>query len=337
MPQKQHGRTAPRGVSGVDRRASGRSKSVPRYGTRNSWCSDQTTARHAASHPREHLGVSPHALATSLETLPHASVALRDAVSEAPLHSARHRPQRSLVPTSPRAVGYSALRPRREPSESRSSWRLDPWDATIFGLVLDSDIRMALAAMLRAEHRDAAENRLWSEFSVLLGAARVDLCLVNGALSGWEIKSPRDNLDRLAGQVRSYNQVLDYVSIVASTRDLARVRDRVPKWWGIVEAIETPDGVALRPRRMARRNKNIDALSVAQLLWREEAVQELVSRGIQRRWAKATRWDVWDALVETLTLDELRSVVRHRLRARPPREADRLYMPDGVTLLSPAT
>lgn len=203
--------------------------------------------------------------------------------------------------------------------------------------MLDVDIRLALATKLRAEHQDAAENRLWSEFSVLLGAARVDLCLVNGALSGWEIKSPRDNLDRLARQVQSYNQVLDYVSIVASTRDLARVRDRVPKWWGIVEAVDTPQGVALRPRRMARQNRSLDALSVAQLLWRDEAIQELVNRGIQRRWSKATRWDVWDALVETLTLDELRSVVRHRLRSRPPREADRRYMRDDVTLLSPAT
>lgn len=196
----------------------------------------------------------------------------------------------------------------------------------------DVDIRAALIAGIRRDHPDSTENRVWSELAVVLGASRVDVCLVNGTLTGWEIKSPRDNFDRLDAQIRHYDQVLDFAHIVVTSKDIQRARARVPARWGIVEAIEQDGVVSLRRRRQARRNRGIDPLSLAQLLWRDEAMDELRTRGVRGSWSKATRWDLWDALVAALTVEELRAAVRGRLKARPAREADRPYEQDGATL-----
>lgn len=180
---------------------------------------------------------------------------------------------------------------------------------------------------LRRDHPDAGANRVWSEFSVLLGASRVDICLVNGSLTGWEIKSPRDNFGRLDDQIESYSRVLDFAHIVVASKDIDRARNKVPAWWGIVEAAEVNSKVTLRQRRKARRNSKVEPLSIAQLLWRDEALEELRVLQAPGSWSKATRWDLWDALVERLTVDELRDAVRRRLKARPERPADRIHMP----------
>lgn len=57
-------------------------------------------------------------------------------------------------------------------------------------------------------------------------------------------------------------------------------------------------------------------MSAAQLLWRDEAYDELVRREAARGFARATRWRLWEALCELLTLEELTRVVRDRLKAR---------------------
>jgi hypothetical protein len=182
----------------------------------------------------------------------------------------------------------------------------------------DIDIRVALEADLRRDHPDAAANRIWHEMPLCLGASRVDVCLINGDLTGFEIKSPRDNLVRLPSQVEIYGQVLDYAVLVGSTRFVDRARNLVPDWWGLRAAIPRADDVVgLSWLRKPRRNPEPSAESIAQLLWRNEALEELRLRGQHHGLSRATRWELWDRLVEALTLTELQSAVRQRLKARP--------------------
>lgn len=200
--------------------------------------------------------------------------------------------------------------------------------------VRDIEIREALVRHLRTDHADPVVNRIWSEFSVCLGASRVDVCLINGSLSGFEIKSPRDNFSRLAGQVEHYGRVLDFACVVTGDKRVERVLDSIPHWWGVLSAAEVATdeqtSVELGWMREPTRNPEIDPFSLAQLLWRDEAfnvLQELDAHsGLQR----ATRWDVWDRLVETVSLDQLRDIVRDRLKARPIRQADELLEPSGA-------
>ena len=91
----------------------------------------------------------------------------------------------------------------------------------------DADIRRALVQRLRAARPDPVTDRIWPEMSLALGASRVDVCVINGTLSGYEIKSPRDNLDRLPSQVEHYGRVLDRATIaplLSALRGASRVR-----------------------------------------------------------------------------------------------------------------
>lgn len=200
--------------------------------------------------------------------------------------------------------------------------------------VRDFEIREALVKHLRADHADPVVNRIWSEFAVCLGASRVDVCLINGSLSGFEIKSPRDNFGRLPSQVEHYGRVLDFACIVTGDKHAQRVVDAVPSWWGVLSAAEVSvDGqlaVELEWARQPTRNPEVDPFSVAQLLWRDEAFDVLRGLDAHAGLQRSTRWDVWDRLVETVTLDELRDIVRDRLKARPSRQADELLEPSGV-------
>lgn len=186
----------------------------------------------------------------------------------------------------------------------------------------DIEIREALIRWIRGQHSDPASDRIWSEFALCIGAARVDVCLVNGALSGYEIKSPRDNLDRLPTQVDHYGRVLDFATIVTTSKHLPKVRSAVPSWWGIIEVRSNAGTIEFIVRRKGRRNVRTDPFSVAQLLWRDEAYRELEHRGVHSGLSRGTRWDIWDRLVATLSSNELSEVVRTQLKARPPREAD---------------
>lgn len=175
---------------------------------------------------------------------------------------------------------------------------------------------------LTDEHAGDARTRIWPEMSLSLGEARVDVGVVNGSLAGFEIKSARDRLTRLPSQRQVYERSLDYVTMVTEARWADVVVDHIPDWWGLLVA-EPASGstVVFDEVRPAARNGALDPLAVAQLLWRDEAAGVVTTRGICERTSRLTRWDLWDLLVEHLSIEELSAVVRDHLRARPAREA----------------
>lgn len=180
----------------------------------------------------------------------------------------------------------------------------------------DPEIRAQLIDQLRAEHPDRRHNRIWPEMSVGLGASRVDVGLVNGMLTGFEIKSAADKLDRLPGQVEHYSRCLDRAVIIASESRAQTIAAHVPEWWGITIALDRAGTVELATSREPRDNPALAPFYVAQLLWRDEAYAVLESLGLHDGLRSATRWSLWDRLAE-LPIDQLRDEVRARLKARP--------------------
>jgi len=159
-------------------------------------------------------------------------------------------------------------------------------------------------------------NVLRDELGLCLGATRVDVASINGRLTGCEIKGDRDRLDRLPHQVQVYGQVLDFAVLVTGARFAGRAADHLPEWWGIWQATDV-DGVAeLVELRPTSDNPTADPLSVAQLLWRDEAYGELVARDAAAGMARATRWRLWEALAALVPQPELSALVRERLKAR---------------------
>src|SRR5438045_2701845 len=97
----------------------------------------------------------------------------------------------------------------------------------------DIDIRLALRSSIEREHGGDADTRIVEELGLCQGIARVDLAVINGNVHGYEIKSEHDTLARLPAQTHTYNQVLDFVTIVTAPAHAHKIRCIVPKWWGV--------------------------------------------------------------------------------------------------------
>ena len=89
----------------------------------------------------------------------------------------------------------------------------------------DADIRRALHLALQTEHSSDPDTLIRHEVGVNAGKRRIDVVLVNGELTGYEIKSDEDTLARLAGQSEAYVEVLDRAILVTSQRHLDAATD----------------------------------------------------------------------------------------------------------------
>jgi hypothetical protein len=189
------------------------------------------------------------------------------------------------------------------------TWRYGVW-------VRDADVRAALKAQLLDEHAAELADTLVLDELGLCGEARVDVALVNGSLSGYELKSARDTLERLPNQARVYGQVVDYAYLVVADRHLRKARAMLPRWWGLIVASDTDSGVRLDPRRESTRNPRVQPGSLVQLLWRDEALAIAARLGIDAGIRSKPREVIWMRLSAMLELDDLRREVRTALRGR---------------------
>jgi hypothetical protein len=183
-------------------------------------------------------------------------------------------------------------------------------------LMRDLEIRHALDAMLRGEHAAEPNTLIRHELGLCAGNRRVDVAVINGELAGWEIKSDVDTLARLAGQADAYGRVLDRATLVTTEKYVTRAATLLPGWWGLAVVAPGSPRPTLIAVRAGELNRSIDPFSVAQLLWRSEALDELRESHLSRGLANKARHYVWERLVESLSLEDLQSVVRTRLRAR---------------------
>lgn len=186
----------------------------------------------------------------------------------------------------------------------------------------DRDVRDALRTVLDLEHQGDRDTLTIDELA-LCGQVRVDVAVVNGYLAGYELKSERDTLRRLPTQVDVYSQVLDLATLVVAENHHSHAAKVVPAWWGVTVARMQGALVVLDVERPADMNEGVDARSLVRLLWREEALEELELRGAATGVRSKPKVLLWERLVDELALDELRDVVRARLKSRVGWRADR--------------
>jgi len=180
----------------------------------------------------------------------------------------------------------------------------------------DADVRAALHATELARYEGDPHTRIIDELGIHRGEFRIDVAVVNGALHGYELKSARDTLSRLPAQAAAYSTVFDQVTLVAAECHLWRAAEIVPTWWGLCVAVPGTGGVHLLDERAGVGNPAVDAYSVAQLLWRAEALELLEQHGAARGVRSRPAPYVWAALAERLELPTLRTAVREVLKTR---------------------
>lgn len=180
----------------------------------------------------------------------------------------------------------------------------------------DRDVRTAVMTMLNREHGADEDTRIVEEMGIWSGSVRIDIAVINGTLSGFELKSDRDTLERLPLQIDLYSKVFDHVVLVVAEKHAPKALQCIPEWWGVTVASVASAGVGLAQVRLSRRNPAPDPRIVAKLLWRDEALRVLEAHGLAKGWRSKPVAAIQDRLADALTLDELSAAVREGLKSR---------------------
>ncbi len=181
----------------------------------------------------------------------------------------------------------------------------------------DSEIRESFhRKQLRRQH--AREDTIViDELGLNHGKCRADIAVVNGHLVGYEIKSNNDSLRRLKDQITSYNSVFDRISVIVGDRHIDSIGNYIPQWWGVIASERGPRGaINFYIIRQAKPNKRVAPLSLARLLWRNEAQEILQKCNLPDRMLRQPRELLYEYLVDRLSTYELRATVRKYFKKR---------------------
>ena len=181
----------------------------------------------------------------------------------------------------------------------------------------DVEIRQNFHSKILKRQHAHKDTLVIDELGLNHGKCRADIAVVNGQFVGYEIKSNNDSLRRLEEQVKSYSAVFDRVSIIMGNRYINCIQDYIPEWWGVIVSARGPRGaVNFDLIRKAHTNRNIDPISIAQLLWRNEAAEILMQKQMPSKILRQPRAILYECLVGILNTCELRKIVRKYLKNR---------------------
>lgn len=194
----------------------------------------------------------------------------------------------------------------------------------------DSQIREALKNKIFSRYVDT-NTLILEEVNILHGAARIDMMVVNGILHGYELKSDQDNLQRLPEQIKIYSSVFDRVTLVVGYRHAYSALKVIPEWWGVKLAeVGTRGAIHFSDARNPKNNPSLDAISLAQLLWKGEALSLLEEMGEAKGVRSKPRSVIYAKLVKVCTIDFLHTKVVQMFRLRNGLRSDVLLTPsDG--------
>lgn len=178
----------------------------------------------------------------------------------------------------------------------------------------DLIIRSALVKCLAKKHARNRKLRIIEELGVNHGAARIDVAVVNGVMHGYEIKSDLDTLQRLSEQMKIYSGVFDEMTIVVGRNHLHETIERVPEWWGVWMAkVDANNSIVFHVIRKGETNKELNPVSVARLLWREEAIKLLEEAGEAKGFYSKSRSCLYERLSVVFDKKTLSKKVREKI------------------------
>jgi hypothetical protein len=179
----------------------------------------------------------------------------------------------------------------------------------------DESIRTALVEILNKKYKKNKHSfKIIDELGVNHGTARIDLAVVNGFMHGYEIKSDRDTLERLPEQVSAFSKVFDKVTLVVGRTHVLSALGVIPDWWGVSVAVaDNQKQIKFRTIRKSEQNPSQESVAIAQLLWREEALQILEHKKALTGVKSKPRATIYQHLVNILDIETLKKEVRTTL------------------------
>ena len=184
-------------------------------------------------------------------------------------------------------------------------------------VILDPDIRGALVGKRLEPHARRSGALVIHELGLAHARRRVDVAVVNGYIHGYEIKSAKDRLDRLPGQIEVYTRSLHKLTLVVATRHVKRVLEMIPTWCGVLKVlVGTRGGIRFESVRQAKKNPSVDPYILAHLLWRNEVIDILSEYDIQPAILRAPRAELYKLLVEKTTEPNLTGMIKAAMTER---------------------
>lgn len=116
-----------------------------------------------------------------------------------------------------------------------------------------------------------------SEFRV--GNCKADIAILNGTSTVYEIKSERDNLERLPNQIAEYSKVFAKVNVITGDCHLDAIRDMVSEEIGILMLNSRFQISTIKPA--VNRPERIDPCAVFDSITKNEAVRILQMMNVE--------------------------------------------------------
>lgn len=181
----------------------------------------------------------------------------------------------------------------------------------------DPAIREALVRKRLRSFRKDMDTLVLQELGLAHARVRLDVAVLNGVLHGYEIKSERDNLNRLEIQLEIYQQALQKLTFVVAERHASNVIDIAPNWCGVLVVRRGPrGGLHVEVRRKSSRNPEVNRFIMAHLLWRDEVQSILASRGTPKSILRAARAKLYEHLVEDVSESDLVALIKFAMKRR---------------------
>jgi hypothetical protein len=181
----------------------------------------------------------------------------------------------------------------------------------------DELIRESFHRQVLQRYQTCSDALVLDELGLCHGKCRADIAVVNGSLTGYEIKSDQDSLERLGEQIKIYSTIFDRAIVITGRKHSDSVLLQLPKWWGVIICDHSKrGGIKFESRRKAQWNKHVDPVAIAQLLWKTEASDILEDFGDPPSLTRQRRLFLYERLAKLMDLTELKRRVRNCLKQR---------------------
>lgn len=171
------------------------------------------------------------------------------------------------------------------------------------------------------DYYESQNKRLRFFEELCIGKSRADAILVcDDKIIGYEIKSDKDNLDRLEGQMKDYTRFCNECYIVTGSMHAERILETVPEFYGIIKIYMDNDKnrhleIVRESGKDPKESKKRKIKHQLSLLWRSE-ITRIAKANKVKPISKKSKTKIAAMLADQMDYDILRKAVCEELMER---------------------
>ncbi len=182
----------------------------------------------------------------------------------------------------------------------------------------EPELRTAFYSRIPPGYADGSKGRVFEEMILGYGRGRIDIVMADTHVHGIELKSAADSLYRLEQQQAIYSEYFEKMTLVVDERHCDEAARIVPSWWGLIRVHQAKTGrVSFKRLRRSLNNPSVNSYRLVTLLWDCEIIAVLDEMDRAKGYRSKPLYILWHTLHSILTEQEIRRIVRRKLRERP--------------------